>query len=90
MKYSFHLILAIFFLGGGVRDASAELRRAGIFSDHMVLRRDQPIQVRGWANAGDKVIVVFADQTEMTDANENGDWSTTFKPLKADSPNSMK
>lgn len=85
MRYSVHLIILTFLLGVGASNASAELRLAGIFADHMVLQRDQPIQVWGWANAGDKVTVVFADQTEIADATENGAWSVTLKPLKDDS-----
>jgi len=85
MKYSFHLILAVLFLSAGVPDASAELRVAGIFSDRMVLQRDQPIQVWGWAKAGNKVTVILVDQTETAIANENGEWSVTLKPSEADS-----
>ena len=83
MKHCFHLIIAIVFLSLGVPEASAELRLAGIFSDHMVLQRDQPVQVWGWADAGGKVTVNFTDQTQSANASENGTWSVSFNPLKA-------
>ena len=85
MNYRVHLIILTFLLGVGTRDASAELRLAGIFADHMVLQRDQPVHIWGWADAGQKVTVFFTDQTEKVVANQNGVWSVTFKPMKADS-----
>lgn len=78
-------MIAIVFLGVGVPHASAELRLAGIFADQMVLQRDQPIPVWGWAEAGDKVTVILLDQTATALANENGEWSVTLKPSEADS-----
>ncbi|GAA5509067.1 H-X9-DG-CTERM domain-containing protein [Novipirellula caenicola] len=82
MKYSFALMLAVFIIAVGERNASAEMRLAIIFADHMVLQREQPIQIWGWADAGDRVTVTFADQTETTDAAQDGAWSVTLKPLK--------
>lgn len=78
-------MIAIVFLCVGTRHVSAELRLAGIFADQMVLQRDQPIHVWGWAEAGDKVTVILVDQTETTIANEHGTWSVTLKSSEADS-----
>ncbi|MEW4489436.1 sialate O-acetylesterase [Thalassoglobus sp. JC818] len=85
MKHCLNLIIAIVLLGVGVPEASAELRLAGIFADQMVLQRDQPIPVWGWAEAGDKVTVILLDQTKSAIANEHGAWSVTLKPSEADS-----
>lgn len=85
MKLSFHLIIFLVLLDVSLRDASAELRLAGIFADHMVLQRDQPIHIWGWAEADNKVTVILLDQTETTIANEHGSWSVTLKPSEADS-----
>ena len=83
MKRCLYLITAIVFLAVRVHEASAELRLAGIFSDHMVLQWDQPIQVWGWADADNMVQVSFADQRVAAVAGENGEWAVSFKPLKA-------
>lgn len=85
MKYSFRLFIAMLLLGIGVRDASAELRVAGIFADHMVLQQERPIEVWGWAEAGEKVTVVLVDQEKTTDVGENGTWSVILQPMKASS-----
>lgn len=39
--------------------ANAELQLAALFSDSMVIQRDQPVKVWGWATAGSKVIIDF-------------------------------
>jgi len=85
MKHCFRLTTAIVFLSLGVPKASAELRLDCIFADQMVLQRDQPIPVWGWAEAGDNVTVTLVDQTGTAIANEHGEWSVTLKPLVADS-----
>jgi len=39
--------------------AAAEVRLANIFNDHMVLQRDKPVTVWGWADAGATVTVML-------------------------------
>lgn len=85
MKYGFRLTIAMLLLGVGVREALAELRVAGIFADHMVLQRERPIEVWGWSEAGAKVTVTLIDQAETTDVREDGTWSVTLQPMKANS-----
>lgn len=64
--------------------AEAALKLSGIFSNHMVLQRDQPVPVWGWAEAGSPVTVRFAGQTVSSAANEQGRWQIKLAPLKAD------
>ena len=40
--------------------AMATVRLPRIFSDHMVLQREKPLPVWGWADAGERVTVTFA------------------------------
>jgi hypothetical protein len=60
-----------------------DVRVAGIFADHMVLQRDRPIPVWGWADKGSEVTVVFAEQVATSTAGYDGTWSVTLKPLVA-------
>lgn len=62
---------------------ASELRVAGIFSDQMVLQRDLPVRIWGWADAGQLVTVVFAGQSQDTTADAAGRWSLTLNPLAA-------
>lgn len=73
-----HLALII---GGYASLRAADLRLGSLFSDHMVLQRDKPVAVWGWADAGDEVIVEFAGQKKNTTAAPDGKWSLRLDPL---------
>ena len=64
---------------------SAELRLASIFSDGMVLQREQNVPVWGWSEPGETVTVMFAGQKKSGRANENGKWTVLLDPLPASS-----
>ena len=65
--------------------ARAEVRVAKIFSDHMVLQRDRPAPIWGWATPGQAVTVAFAGQTKRATADAQGRWRVTLDPLPANS-----
>ena len=56
-----------------------------IFADNMVLQRDKPIKIWGWASRGEKVQVVFGKQIKHTEANNKGEWFVYLDPAKANS-----
>jgi tetratricopeptide (TPR) repeat protein len=62
--------------GGGLGASSgatgAGLRLAAVFSDHMILQRDRPVPVWGWARAGASVAVEFAGQKKAAVADAAG------------------
>ncbi|MFM2166584.1 MAG: hypothetical protein RIS79_955 [Verrucomicrobiota bacterium] len=62
---------------------SAELKLATPFSDHMVLQRDKPVAVWGWADAGQSVTVSFAGQSKSATAGTDGKWSLKLDALTA-------
>ncbi|MEE3260060.1 MAG: hypothetical protein VX293_12700 [Candidatus Latescibacterota bacterium] len=61
---------------------AAELRRPAVFGDHMVLQRDQPLPVWGWADPGAEVTVEFLGQTAHTSADADGKWQVAAKRLR--------
>jgi sialate O-acetylesterase len=63
--------------------SAAEFQLAGIFTDHMVLQRQQPVAVWGTAAAGHTVHVRFGEQTVSATADAAGAWRTTLQPLPA-------
>jgi sialate O-acetylesterase len=63
-------------------DAQA-LNLPRIFSDNMVLQRDIPVKVWGWAGPGQEVEVAFAGQKKTAKADAAGKWLVTLDPLKA-------
>ena len=69
-----------------VASASADVRLPNVFSDHMVLQRDKPIKVWGWAAAGEKVRVVLAGKETDATATADGEWLATLPAMKAGGP----
>ena len=63
--------------------ATADVKLPPVLGSGMVLQRDLPVPVWGWADAGEKVSVSFADQTKTTKAGDNGKWMVKLDPLKA-------
>ena len=58
-------------------------RMACIFTDHMVLQRDQPLPVWGWAAPGRVVTVEVGPHSARTRTNEEGRWRLTLPPLES-------
>lgn len=69
----------------GVWSVSAvELRLPALFSDHMVLQRNQPVPIWGWSEPGAMVQVVFKGSTYEGVADTQGRWQINLNPLAAD------
>jgi len=68
---------------------TADVRLPQVLSDHMVLQRDAPVRVWGWADPGESVTVSFAGQTSATRANESGKWETFLNPMSAGGPHEL-
>ncbi len=66
-------------------EASAGLRLPHIFGDHMVIQRDQPIRVWGWAVPDSEVRVRFAERDLTVRADTDGTWLMALEALPATS-----
>lgn len=75
---------AIFFLT--VSAVSAAVRLPAIISDGMVLQRDKPGRIWGWAEPAEAVTVQFRGQSISTQADELGRWSVFIAPSAAGGP----
>ncbi len=68
--------------------ASAELKVANVFGDHMVLQQEMPIRVWGWAAPGATVQVNLTDLRNAAatklQADDDGKWSVELPPRKAE------
>ena len=69
--------------------AQGQVALAHIFSDHMVLQREQPIKIWGWATAGEAIEVSMASQSATTTANSQGNWEVILKALPAGGPHEV-
>lgn len=62
------------------------LKVAGIFSDHMVLQRNIPIPVWGWAAPGEIITVDLAGRAASATALADGAWRAILPPMEAGGP----
>jgi sialate O-acetylesterase len=63
--------------------AAADVRLSGIFTDNMMLQRDLPVRVWGWAEVGEAVSVTLSGKTAATKADKNGLWALELPAIKA-------
>ena len=73
------IIFGLSLLIAGALQAADSLKVHGIFRSHMVLQRDKPITIWGWAPSGSEVIVTFGELlTKARAAGEDGRWQAVF------------
>lgn len=70
--------------------AQAEVRLANIFADHMVLQRDMPIRVWGYAEPGEKIAVQFRKQSVQSVADGKGRWVAILNNETAGGPDVLR
>lgn len=66
--------------------ANANVRMPLLFSDGMVLQRNKPIPIWGWADVNEKVEVRFNKQIKTIQADKNGKWMIKLDAEKAGGP----
>jgi sialate O-acetylesterase len=62
--------------------AHADVKLASIFGDTMVLQRELPVPVWGWAEPGEAITVTIGSQTKKTEADADGKWQVKLDALK--------
>ena len=68
---------------GAAPSQAGDLRLSPVFSDHMVVQRDEPINVWGTAPPQAEVSVAFAGQRKTATADAGGRWLLSLDPLAA-------
>lgn len=66
--------------------ALAEVRLPKVFSSHMVLQRQKPIIIWGWAQPNETVTVQISGASTQAQANERGEWKATLPAMEAGGP----
>jgi sialate O-acetylesterase len=67
----------------------AEITLPYVLSDNMVLQRDLPVNIWGWARPGEKVTVMISGQKVSVKTGKNGEWKVQLKPIPAGGPYEM-
>ncbi len=68
----------------------AQVTLPKLFTDHMVLQRDAPVHVWGWAQPGENVTVSFREKSESATADAAGRWDAYLPPGSAGGPFTME
>jgi sialate O-acetylesterase len=63
-----------------------QVKLPGLFGDHMVIQRSQPVPVWGWSSPNEAVVVKFNQQQKETNADKNGKWRINLDPEPAGGP----
>ncbi len=66
--------------------ANADVRLPALISDHMMLQRDMPARIWGWADPGESVTVSFDGQKAAAIADNDGKWHIFLKPTSRSEP----
>jgi len=85
-KIAFILIVSLLFINFNIQ---ADVRLPSVLNDNMVLQRDIPINIWGWANPGEKVTVQYNGQKISGNANSDGKWIVQLNMMKAGGPYEM-
>ena len=75
----YFLLMVLF---GTVLRSEAKVLLPQILSSNMVLQRDKPLNIWGFAAAGEVVTVSFAGQVKQTITDADGKWKVVLTPLK--------
>ncbi len=69
---------------------SAEVTLPQVIGSHMVLQRNAPVKIWGWADKGERVTVTMAGQSARAKTNKEGKWEVTLDPMAAGGPFEMQ
>ncbi len=68
---------------------NAEIRLPHVLSSHMVVQREQPIHLWGWASPGSQIEVTLGKAHAAAVADDLGHWSAYLPPMSAGGPYSI-
>jgi hypothetical protein len=68
----------------------AEIKLPAVFSDNMVLQRDQEINIWGWGDKNEKIKVAFNGQVLTTKTDKAGNWKVTLRPIPFGGPYTLE
>lgn len=83
----YHIIIAVVLLNSHVTLGQVRLPR--LVSNGMILQREIPVNIWGWASPGEKVELSFNSQTFEATTTAEGKWKIVLPEQKAGGPFSM-
>lgn len=68
---------------------AAQIKLPRLISDGMVLQRDRPVKIWGWASANETVELMFNEKKYTAQADDSGNWTILLPPQPAGGPVAM-
>lgn len=84
-----HKVFLVFLLAVCNLPSIAQLQLPAVFADNMVLQRDKPVSIRGWASPQKTVTISFLNKKYTAITNINGEWQLKLAAAKAGPAGSM-
>ncbi len=69
-----------------IETVAQNIKVSRVFSDGMVVQRNEKIPVWGWGDVGEEVSVTFNEKTAKTVVGEDGSWKVYLPSMKAGGP----
>lgn len=89
MKKRFAIIAACSALAGFIK-TPAQIKLPAIIRDSMILQRDAPVNIWGWASPGEKIMVTFNKKKYVARADNKGRWKTILSATSAGGPHTIE
>ena len=73
----------VFSIVGLPNVARSDVRLPAVIGDHMVLQRDLPVKIWGWADPAEEVTVTLGEAKATAQADAAGKWRVTLPAIKS-------
>ena len=83
-----HFITAVIFLAAAF-GSQAKVKLPSILDDGMVIQRERPIEIWGWADASESFTISWQETTYRVKAGNDGRWQITLPQSPAGGPYTM-
>ena len=78
------VVISLLLASAAVPQAQADVKLPKVFGSHMVLQRDRPLPIWGWADPGEEVRVTLDEATAAAKADAQSNWKVVLPAVKAD------
>ena len=83
VRHRLACLCVLFVFVSQLATADADVKLPSVFGNSMVLQRELPVPVWGWAEPGEKVTVTLGRQSKKAAADKTGRWQVNLDALKA-------
>lgn len=83
MKFILASIVAVLAFSASYQSAHADVSLPAVIGSNMVLQREKPLPIWGWATPGEEVTITLGEDLGKVTANEKGEWKFTLPARKS-------